>query len=157
MRSMGGYPYPSSSGASHPPTLAQPSVPQSQPALQAHTYSPQQIYQTTESDAIYSRHMYRELGFDTTDGTAYGAVSGCALTMPDSGQFGMILPVGPTSQQQQPQQQQSVGPYHDVSPTHPPSHGGYTQTNGGHASRHYHPYPPQTYGSHNGYGGLAAR
>ena len=151
MRNMG-YAYPSASSA---PPLAQPSAPppQSQPQLQTHNYSPQQAYQTTDADMVYSRHVYRELGFETTDGNAFGPVSGCALTMPDPGHFGMVLPppAHPSYDPSPPQHQHQTPPQHQHQPPQPH----------GYSNSRYHPYPPASYNSghssHSGYSSLAAR
>lgn len=151
---MGGYPYGSTSSPTHPSNLSQPILPQSQPQPQPSTYSPPQAtYQTTESDDLYCRAMFRELGFgESNDGQVFPAVSGCALTMPN----GEFIAMSNSSQQQQ--QQQSVAGYHETPPTHSTNHGGYTHSNG-HSSR-YHPYPSPSYTSHSShpsYSGLAAR
>ena len=95
--------------------------------------------------------MYRELGFETTDGNAYGAVSGYALTIPNSGHFSMVLPpTAHTSYDPPPPPQQQQAP-----PAPPPQHAPYP-------SSRYHPYaPPPSYGAghsaHAGYSSLAAR
>lgn len=147
--SMGGYPYGNTSSPTHPSNLSQPILPQSQPQPQPTTYSPPQAaYQ--ESDDVYYRAVFRELGFgESNDGQAFPAVSGCALTMPP----GEFISMSNSSQQQ------NVAGYHETPSTHSTSHGGYTHTNG-HSSRHYHPYPSPSYtshSSHSGYSSLAAR
>jgi len=85
--------------------------------------------------------MLRELGFgEGTDGSAYPAVNGFALTMPDGGGTFSAPHTGASG---------GMG-YHE------PSHAGYTHSNP--SRHHYHPYPPPPYSSsHSGYGGMVSR
>ena len=152
---MAGYPY----SQSRPPVMSQTMPQQQQQQLQqGHPYgtaSPTHPgYPVAESDANYYRRMLGELGYgESTEGGAYSAVNGFALTMPGNSSFGLgSSPPGPHSG--------GMTGYADPNAGHAPTHGGYTQqtSHSGNRQHHYQPYPPPSYnGGHPGYGGIVAR